>query len=99
MTIVNGFWPNELVDHINGITSDNRLCNLRLATKEQNRQNIKNPSSKSGVLGVTWNKQSNKWQAQIKAGDKNHYLGVFKTIDLAKEAYLNAKRRFHQYGI
>lgn len=99
MALTNGEWPSEFVDHINGNTGDNRICNLRLATREQNRQNINHPSTKSGVLGITWNKRANKWQAQIKKGNKNFYLGVFDSIDIAKEAYISAKKELHEYGV
>ena len=34
-----GEWPDGAIDHINGIKTDNRLCNLRLATRAQNQQN------------------------------------------------------------
>ena len=40
-----GEMPDEMVDHINGKTLDNRWCNLRKANKYQNAQNTKHPTS------------------------------------------------------
>lgn len=34
-----GDWPKNQIDHINGIRSDNRWCNLRDVTVRENRQN------------------------------------------------------------
>lgn len=58
-----GEWPEDEVDHINRIRSDNRWCNLRGATKQENQRN-RNTWSKSGYLGITWNK--GKWQIYVK---------------------------------
>jgi hypothetical protein len=33
--------PDQQIDHINGIRDDNRICNLRIATRSQNCQNTK----------------------------------------------------------
>ncbi len=35
------------------------------------------------------------WQAQIRSGGTNHYLGIFKSAEEAHQAYLNAKERLH----
>lgn len=79
--------PNE-VDHINGIKDDNRWCNLRAATQQQNRMNIgpfKN--NKSGIRGVYWSKQKKKWCAQSMVAGKQTHLGQFDCIAAAGIAY------------
>jgi len=91
---VNGTWPDQ-IDHINGIKSDNRLDNLRDVTVQQNNQNKlkaqKNSDSK--ILGVSWHKKAKKWQAHICVYKERKYLGLFKDINEAQEAYLKEKER------
>jgi len=78
------------VDHINGVTHDNRVENLRLVTHQQNQFN--NHKAK----GYHWNKQAGKWKSQIYLNGRKIYLGVFDTPDDAHNAYLNAKLIYHQ---
>ena len=84
---VHGEWPNGDIDHINGARSDNRICNLRIASREQNTRNIKkHADGKSPYKGVTLHKQSQKWQAQL-GGVLAKYLGIFSNPDDAAKAY------------
>lgn len=79
-----GVWPQEVIDHKNGCTSDNRLDNLREASAKENCHNTKAyANNTSGRMGVTWVKRKNKWQAQIAISGVNTYLGVFDSIDAA----------------
>lgn len=82
---VNGEWPTEQIDHINGIRGDNRICNLRSVTNEENAQN------KTKAKGVSWHKKANKWQAHACIRKSNKYLGLFNSYEQARQAYLNAK--------
>jgi hypothetical protein len=67
-----------LVDHINGIITDNRKCNLRLASKSENRWNSKPPiNNKSGYKGVSLSNETGKWRAQITVNGKRVNLGHF----------------------
>ena len=97
---MHGGWPPDQVDHCNGMRSDNRLKNLRLATNAQNRQNIRSAysNSKSGALGVTWDKKTQKWQAKISLNGAKNILGFFENIADASAAYIAAKREIHFYG-
>lgn len=85
---VHGEWPPEEVDHINGMQSDNRIANLRLATRTQNQANT-GPSvlNKSGVKGVHWNKRIGKWVAQIRKNGRQMHLGVFDRVEEAATIY------------
>lgn len=85
----------EYVDHINGNKLDNRRKNLRFADKSQNGANSKlAKDNTSGYKGVTWHKQTRKWQAQIQVKGKNKYLGIFKFRVLAARAYDKAAKKF-----
>lgn len=54
---VHGEWPPKFIDHVNGDLSDNRIANLRPATRAQNGANRKLESnSSSGLKGVSWHK-------------------------------------------
>ncbi|EPG6435668.1 HNH endonuclease [Klebsiella aerogenes] len=75
-------WPDE-VDHINGIKSDNRWCNLRNASRQQNSVNAGIYSSnKSGCRGVSKTSVGT-WRVEVKRNGQYHYLGCFKTKEEA----------------
>lgn len=83
--------PPDLIDHINGDPSDNRIENLRAATKAQNRANsVIGQDSTSGLKGVTRHKQTGKWQAGIMANGKRKHLGLFDSPSSAHAAYCSA---------
>jgi hypothetical protein len=96
-----GEWPSAEVDHVNGKTDDNRLCNLRIANRSQNSQNKRKPQSnnKSGFLGVIYWWRTKTWKAQICVNGKNTSLGYFKTPEQAHQAYLEAKRKLHSHCV
>lgn len=85
--IVHNRWP-EIIDHINGIRSDNRLENLRDVSRHENTLN-RNKENKSGFLGVYKNSKSNTWMSQAKKNGKYFYLGNFKTKEEASKIYNN----------
>lgn len=95
--LIYGVYPNVQVDHINGIKSDNRISNLREATASENRQNLTKVVSKTGLLGVTFNKACNKWQAAIKLNGVSKYLGLYEDAESASDAYKKAKSEFHLF--
>ena len=88
---VHGEWPRGEIDHVNGCKADNRLANLRLATRSQNQANNGLSSrNRTGRKGVGWNKNAGKWQVQIGVKGKIIYLGLFDDIDAASRAYGDA---------
>lgn len=95
-----GVMPKNLIDHINGDRSDNRFCNLREATIQQNNQNqkISQKGNKSGFLGVSFKKATGKYKARVQANGKNKFLGYFVTPEEASKAYIEAKRIYHPFG-
>lgn len=93
-----GHWPNNLIDHINKNTTDNRIENLREATNGQNQQNRKaQKNNKSGLIGVRWHTRDFVWESYISKDKKSHYLGRFKTAEDAHAAYADAKYRLHEF--
>jgi hypothetical protein len=90
-----GYMP-ELLDHINGIRNDNRLCNLRAATQKQNMCNIKKHSSNtSGFKGVDYVKRDNKYRARCRSNGIRHNLGLFDTAFEASCAYNEFAKKHH----
>ncbi len=93
---VYGKFPKNNLDHINGNRADNRICNLREVTQSQNSMNrTKQSNNTSGIKGVTWDKQCNKWKAQIKYNGKVKNLGVFRNIEDAEAVVKEARIKFH----
>lgn len=72
---------NLVVDHINHNPSDNRKANLRVCTQHQNMYNQRpNTRNKTGVRGVRFCKQMNKWEVRFKHDGKERVLGYFENI-------------------
>jgi hypothetical protein len=80
----------ECLDHINGIRDDNRICNLRSVTRQENQFNMKN------AKGYCWHKVAQKWKAQIQLNKKPIHLGLYNTEQEARDAYLQAKEKYHK---
>jgi hypothetical protein len=86
----------EEVDHKDGNGLNCRRHNLRPATDTQNAQNRCTPrTNTSGVKGVIWNKRLGKWNAQISANGRRHWLGTFVALIDAASAYRHAAVRLH----
>jgi len=92
-----GVWPHEL-DHINGNRVDNRIGNLRLATRAQNLANkFTDKSARTSIYkGVSRHKKakSKPWVAQISVDNRNMHLGYYATAEAAHAAYVKAARQF-----
>lgn len=95
---VHGVFPNGEIDHIDSDKTNNRISNLRDISHALNVQNLTKPrkDNKSGYLGVSWNKKSSKWEAQISKNKIVHRLGCFDDPSQAHEVYLAAKRKMHE---
>ena len=88
--------PEDLViDHINGDILNNCRDNLRVVTHQENCMNQGiNKNNKSGVSGVYWHKNSNKWKAQISYKNKLIYLGCFDNLEEATKARKDAEEEY-----
>lgn len=88
--IVHGYWPIE-VDHKNGDKADNRLVNLREATRSQNEMNgQRRRDNTSGYKGVGWHKCTGRWRAYIQKDGRQYSLGYHANPEAAHQAYLAA---------
>lgn len=78
----------KCLDHIDRNKSNNKIENLREATKQQNSFNSNiNKNNTSGFKGVDFHKPSNKWRARIHLNNKLTHLGMFSNPILAAYAY------------
>jgi hypothetical protein len=93
-SVINNTPPGMFTDHINGNPLDNRCCNLRSVTVQQNNLNKgKYSNNTSGFKGVT--KTRNKWQAKLKIDGKDKYLGSFDSPEEAAIAHDIGARKYH----
>lgn len=91
---VHGYMP-KVIDHINGIRSDNRLCNLREATQRLNCQNRQH--HRDGRLpGTSRIRGSTKWRAYYTIKGKQFHLGSYSTELEAHEVYV---RKLKELGL
>lgn len=74
----------ETVDHIDGQRSNNKLWNLRWATRSENCHNKVMPNNTTGLPGVT--ARRSKWESSIQVDGHQYHLGTFKTKGEAYEA-------------
>lgn len=89
--LTHGQWPNK-IDHINGDRSDNRIANLRSVDSLENGHNQRlRKNNTSGVLGVRWNKNAQKWIARIFFNGREINLGAFENRDDAVAARSQAE--------
>lgn len=78
------------------VRSDNRIANLRLATRSQNAMNQKiNRLNKSGFAGVRWDAGTRKWVASIGHEGRRIFLGNFDSKVDAVRIRLDAEIRLH----
>lgn len=73
-----------LIDHIDGDTLNNRIENLRLATRQQNNANSvsKGSTLPKGIVRV-----STRYRARLTFKGTTYSIGTFDTIEEAKLAY------------
>ncbi|MFQ6183638.1 HNH endonuclease signature motif containing protein [Sinorhizobium meliloti] len=94
-----GVWPSGEIDHIDGDRANNKLENLRDVPGAENRKNARRPRNNiSGVVGVSWRKDTRKWSARVKIGGRVKCLGDFKSFDeaVATRKLAESKYGFHE---
>ena len=96
--IVNPY-NKQCVDHIDNNKLNNNVNNLRYCTQQENCMNRQlNSNNTSNHKGISFNKQKNKWCAQIKINGINKHLGYFENIEDAVNCRVKkAKELFGEY--
>jgi len=94
--IVYGSIPVEKeIDHIDRDPSNNKLENLRIVSRRENSFNRGRPANNtSGVIGVGWCKQTEKYKATIRVKSKLIHLGYFEDKKDAIAARKEAKIKY-----
>jgi hypothetical protein len=89
------------VDHVDQDRMNNCRSNLRICTHQQNQFNQPLQSNNtSGVIGVRFYKQRNKYVARIKLNGKDIHLGYYETILEATQARdEGAKLLFGEFAV
>lgn len=88
-----GVWPKDQLDHINGDRGDNRIANLREATRSQNMAN--SAGRRSGLKGIIIQRKpglKKKFGAALRKDGKNYFFGNYETEEEAHAAYVKAAR-------
>ena len=89
--------PPPEIDHINGDRADNRLENLRAATRAQNMHNAKTKHlSSSGHKNVQWDSESGKWRVRVRVDGVRHHIGRFSELEDAVDAAQKFMREHHK---
>jgi hypothetical protein len=90
-----GYIPKE-IDHIDGNSLNNRIENLRPASRSEQCCNTKlRKNSTSGIKGVTWDKSRNKWIVSINKDKKTMFRGRFDDLELAQLVAVEARNKYH----
>jgi len=90
-----GYFPEHQVDHKNRIRDNDSWNNLRHVSSRCNSRNCKiSKANKSGVIGVCWDKQSNKWSVKIGVLNKSKHIGYYKYFFDAVKARWEAEKKY-----
>lgn len=86
--------PGYQLDRINN-NGNYKPGNCRWTTKQINNLNRRiDCKNKSGIKGVSWKAQYNKWQATIYKDGKQKHLGYFENIQCAAQARAVVEREY-----
>jgi hypothetical protein len=89
-----GYCPKE-IDHIDCNRLNNRIENLREATRFQNGANQKTrKTNSSGYKNIHWSKKAKKWQVTMRIDGNMKYFGIFDDIELAELVATEARNKY-----
>jgi hypothetical protein len=92
---------DDIIDHKNHDTLNNRKYNLGCTTQTRNMMNRKgaNSNTTSGERNVCWVKANQKWRVQLQVNGKCTNFGEFNYDDLDKAIALARKKREEIYKL
>ena len=94
--VMHGNEPVPLLDHIDGNKLNNRIENLRPATKSQNMMNAAPyRSNTSGIKGVSWISTIKRWTGQVTYQGKIYKAGVFRDKEECAIAVRILREKLH----
>ncbi|MCO5092661.1 HNH endonuclease [Bosea sp. (in: a-proteobacteria)] len=95
-----GEMPRTEIDHVDGDRARNVKINLRCASRtEQSRNTVVSSRNKCGVKGVCFATREKKWVARVHIARKPVFIGYFRTLEAAAEAYrVNAAKHFGAFA-
>tara|TARA_R110000787_G_scaffold10252_2_gene34936 strand:+ start:835 stop:1314 length:480 start_codon:yes stop_codon:yes gene_type:complete len=90
-----GSFPKDCIDHVNGVTGDNRFSNLREATNSQNQYN--KGTGKHNLLGVKGVRKTKigRYEARATLSKNTLCLGTYDTAEEASRAYQEFAKKHH----
>jgi hypothetical protein len=94
-----GEFPGGELDHVNVSKLDNRIENLRVATRSENIQNTRmRADNTTGFRGVVWHKSSKRWVARASVNGVRKFICASPLKEIAVSAYeAFAKDRFNGF--
>lgn len=93
--VTHGYWPENDIDHIDGERTNNKIENLREATRSMNCRNAKKPKNNtSGFIGVGFCNRQKLWFAKIRVDGVLMNLGYFRSIEGAIQSRKNANAKY-----
>jgi HNH endonuclease len=90
-----GNWPEDILDHHDQDGANNKWKNLRLANHSLNRANISiHSNNTSGIRGVRWREDQQRYISKIAVNGKHIHLGSFKDLEPAVRARLEGEKQY-----